>query len=131
VFETRQRRYPESILYVFEPFASVWEGGLELRLEQCRRLLDSHTAVEMLRLRPNDRMGRTVDIGGYLQRLDWDNVRVRLRCRFSGQGTARVDELLMWMGLARGDLSRPVVRTQIEWSSQGWTCQQGEQCQQK
>jgi hypothetical protein len=82
----------------------------------------------MLRLRPDDRIGRTVDIGVYLQHLDWDRGRVRLRCRFSGQGTARVEELITWMGLSRCDLSRPVVRTQIQWSSDGWNNKQEEQC---
>jgi radical SAM-linked protein len=131
VFQARQRRYPESILYVFQPTESAWAGGLERRLEACRRMLSAGSAVEMLRIRPNERTGRTVDISVYLQRLDWDQQHVRLRCRFSGQGTARVEELIKWMGLERSQLCRPVLRTQIEWSSDGWPNQQGEQCQQK
>jgi radical SAM-linked protein len=129
LFETRQRRYPESILYVFEPTDAAWAGGLEQRLEHCREMLESNAPVEMLRLRPDDRIGRTVDISVYLQRLDWDRGRVQLRCRFSGQGTARTEELMNWMGLGRHDLNRPVIRTQIQWSSDGWNNTQGEQCQ--
>jgi radical SAM-linked protein len=128
LFETRQRRYPESILYVFEPTDAAWAGGLEQRLEHCRETLASNSRVDMLRLRPDDRIGRTVDIGVYLQRLDWDRRRVRLRCRFSGQGTARVEELMTWMGLGRRELSRPVIRTQIQWSSDGWNNEQEKQC---
>lgn len=124
LFETRQRRYAESILYVFEPTDPAWAGGLEQRLTQCRQSLEAHLPVEMLRLRPDERVGRTVDIGVYLQRLDWDGRQVRLRCRFSGQGTARVEELVKWMGLTQRQLKRPVVRTQIEWSSQGWITEQ-------
>lgn len=124
--EGRHRRYPTSILYVFEPTASAWTGGLCERLEACRGSLDAHVPVEMLRLRPNDRIGRKVDIGVYLQELSWDSQRIRLRCRFSGQGTARADELLVWLGLGREDLCRPVLRTQIEWSSDSWINEQGE-----
>jgi hypothetical protein len=128
LFETRQRRYPESILYVIEPTTAAWAGGLEPRLERCREALETKSRIEMLRLRPNDRIGRTVDIGVYLQHLDWHCGRVRLRCRFSGQGTARVEELLTWIGLGRHELSRSVIRTQIQWSSDGWKNEQGELC---
>ena len=68
----------------------------------------------------SERVGRTVDIGVYLQVVGSDDTFVEVRCRFSGQGTARVEELLGWVGLRREDLCRPVLRTGIEWLTTGW-----------
>jgi radical SAM-linked protein len=120
ILEGKARRYPGSILYRFEPKSSCWTEAFRQGLEGCRRQIEAGDRVEMVRQRPDERVGRTVDIGVYLQAVGWDDTFVEVRCRFSGQGTARVEELLGWVGLRREDLCRPVLRTGIEWLTTGW-----------
>lgn len=120
ILEGKARRYPGSILYRILPEASCWSSALESRLEACRTQIETSGRVEMVRQRPGERVGRTVDIGGYLQAIHWGYGELSIRCRFSGQGTVRVDELLEWVGLRREDLSRPILRTGIEWLTASW-----------
>ncbi len=120
ILEGKARRYPGSILYRFEPKFSCWTEAFKQGLDACRRHIEAGDRVEMVRQRPDERVGRTVDIGVYLQAVGWDERVVEVRCRFSGQGTARVEELLGWVGLRREDLCRPVLRTGIEWLTTGW-----------
>lgn len=85
--------------------------------------------MEVVRQRPDERVGRTVDIGVYLQGVGWDERFVEVRCRFSGQGTARVEELLGWLGLRREDLCRPVLRTGIAWQTASRHGNEGEEAE--
>ncbi len=120
ILEGKARRYPASILYRFEPKSSCWTETFRQGLEACRRQIEAGDRVERVRQRPDERVGRTVDIGVYLQAVGWDERVIEVRCRFSGQGTVRVEELLGWVGLRREDLCRPVLRTGIEWLMTGW-----------
>lgn len=120
ILEGKARRYPDSILYRFEPKPFCWTEAFRQGLQACRRHIEAGARVEMVRQRPDECVGRTVDIGVYLQAVGWDERAVDVRCRFSGQGTARVEELLGWTGLRREDLCRPVLRTGIEWLTTGW-----------
>ncbi len=129
ILEGRVRRYPGSILYRFEPKSCCRTEVFQQRLQACRQHLEAGGRVEVVRQRPDERVGRTVDIGVYLQGVGWDERFVEVRCRFSGQGTARVEELLGWLGLRREDLCRPVLRTGIAWQTASRHGDEGEEAE--
>jgi radical SAM-linked protein len=109
---------PVSILYVLSPWPRWWQNGLSQRLAQCRTTIQSTESYVVFRRGPKYKTGRRVDIGAYFQSLEWSDGKIYVRCRFTPEGTVRTEEVLGRLGLERGDLVRPVLRTKIEWRMQ-------------
>jgi radical SAM-linked protein len=109
---------PISVLYVVSPQDRVWQNDLSPRLERCRAAIDSKESLVVYRYGPKHKTGHQVDIGTYFQALEWDEEKIYVRCRFTPEGTARVEEILTRFGLEHGDMVRPVLRTKIEWQMQ-------------
>ncbi|UCG48714.1 MAG: DUF2344 domain-containing protein [Phycisphaerales bacterium] len=58
---------------------------------------------------------KDVDVRGYLKSIEVDERGVFVECRVTGEGSIRVEELLMLLGLDVEKLSGPVVRASVEW----------------
>jgi radical SAM-linked protein len=118
IFDKKIGCQPLSVLYVISPWPALWDQGLSERLTPCKEAIASSESCIISRGGPKHKIERKIDVGAYWQSLDWDGKNIYARCRFTPQGTVRVEELLGRLGLIRGDLSRPVLRTKMEWQFQ-------------
>lgn len=118
IVEKKTACRPLSVLYVLSPQTAWWQTPSASLLEQHQQAIASAFSCVVHRYNPKHTTGRTVDIGGYFQKLKWDQQNIYVRCRFSPEGTVRVEEILTRLGLNRGDLACPVLRTAIEWQMQ-------------
>jgi radical SAM-linked protein len=109
---------PVSVLYVITPRQFWWNQEIVLLLEQRRQAIESGESCVVFRYGPKHKAGRKLDIGTYFQSLEWDAEKIYVRCRFSNEGTVRVEEILNRLGLTHGDLERAVLRTKIEWQTE-------------
>lgn len=106
---------PVSVLYVLSPGQAWWKKEASSLLEERRQTIASRQSCVVFRYGPKYKAGRKVDIGAYFESLEWDQENIYIRCRFTPEGTVRVEEILNQLGLEHGDLERPVLRTKIEW----------------
>lgn len=106
---------PVSVLYVLSPRPCWWQNEASSLLTQHQQAIQSAESCVVFRYGPKYKAGRRLDIGTYFQSLEWDHEKIYVRCRFSPEGTVRVEEILGRLGLKYGDLERPVLRTKIEW----------------
>lgn len=115
LLEGRVVYQPDSVEYVF---TTDWPAAPDLpgRLLDCRRQLESREPIWIQRGHYGKATTRRLDIAAFLEHLDWQDGCIRLRCRVSGQGTIRTEEMLAWIGLDRQCLTAPIVRTKIKWS---------------
>lgn len=109
---------PVSVMYILSPGQSWWQKEASSFLESCRQSIHAAESCVVFRYGPKYKAGRRVDIGTYFQSLEWDSENIYVRCRFSPEGTVRVEEILTRFGLKHDDLERPVLRTKIEWQIQ-------------
>jgi radical SAM-linked protein len=109
---------PVSVLYVITPRTSWWNQETSQLLEQRRQAIETGQSCVVFRYGPKHKAGRKLDIGTYFQSLEWDAEKIKVRCRFSNEGTVRVEEVLNRLGLTHGDLERAVLRTKIEWQTE-------------
>jgi radical SAM-linked protein len=109
---------PLSVQYVITPRECWWKNDVPALLEQQKQSIESGQSCVVFRYGPKHKAGRRLDIGSYFQGLEWDGKKIYVRCRFSPEGTARVEEIMSRLGLKHEDLQRPVLRTNIEWNMQ-------------
>jgi radical SAM-linked protein len=109
---------PVSVLYVLSPGPCWWQTEASSFLAQHRQAIESGQSCVVFRYGPKYKAGRKVDIGTYFQSLEWDREKIYMRCRFTPEGTVRVEEIMTRLGLKHGDLERSVLRTKIEWNMQ-------------
>ena len=108
--------HPQSVLYVF----NLTEHLTEHKQEQLNRLGDmvlSGDTINIRRQKPGQPGPSTVNIGQFIMDLQWQGSQIRLRCRVGPDGTARVEEMLEWLGFKPVDLDGPVYRTDIQWNT--------------
>ncbi len=106
--------HPQSVVYIFN-LSKPLTGGEQERLERLGGVILSGDTINISRRKPGRAECRTVDIGRFLGGLEWQGSQIRLRCRVSLDGTARMEELLEWLGLEPAELDGPVHRTDIQW----------------
>lgn len=102
--------------YVLERGQGVSAAGWLERLQWAQQQIQSESPILRTRQTPRKRQ-KTLDFRSYLEEVDGDSGRIRLRCRIAPEGTLRPEELLDWLGLGRLDLSGPPRRTGIIWTN--------------
>jgi radical SAM-linked protein len=117
-FDKKVGCQPVSVLYILSPQPGLWREGLSQRLQRCKEAIQSVESCAVFRYGPKHKTGRRVDVGVYFKSLEWTDDIIRVCCRFTPEGTVRVEEILHRLGLERNDLIRPVLRTKIEWCIQ-------------
>ncbi len=83
--------------------------------EQVSGLLGSESIVVRRERGVKGARFKDVDVRGYLKSIEVDKRGVFVECRVTGEGSIRVEELLMLLGLDVEKLSGPVVRASVEW----------------
>jgi hypothetical protein len=56
-----------------------------------------------------------VNLGGYIESVEFDNLKVTITCRIEPSGTIRVDEILKLLGVDESMMLSGVKRTCIKW----------------
>lgn len=60
---------------------------------------------------------KTVDLREWVESLEGDENVLEVRCLITPEGTARIDEIMNWLGLGSSDLAEPVRRISVEWKT--------------
>lgn len=60
---------------------------------------------------------KTVDLREWVELLEGDENVLEVRCLITPEGTARIDEIMNWLGLGSSDLAEPVRRISVEWKT--------------
>lgn len=107
--------YPVSATYQFTLAAYPDRCRLN-QFETCKSQLRTAEPVMVRRHVKNSRM-RSMNICPFIESFAQEGQIVWIRCAIRPEGTARVDELMDWLGLEPYDLDEPVRRCAVRWGS--------------
>jgi radical SAM-linked protein len=104
----------------FHPEATVYELELSSSemLEDVKKKAEQLTAEEHLTIerRINEKGStRTVDIGGFVESIEFDGLKITATCKITPSGTIRVDEILRLLGIRQSMMVGSVKRAYIKW----------------
>ena len=107
----RAKLHPVAASYEFEVGRTTLLDEVRLKAEQV--LAERHLFIE----RRIDEKGstRTVDVGSFIESIEFSGFNIVVTCRISSAGTIRVDEILELLGLDCSMLAAPVRRRNIQW----------------
>jgi hypothetical protein len=111
LLQGRTKFHPAAASYEFElgRAALLEKAGLKAKQVLAQR----HLFVE----RRIDEKGntRTVDVGSFIESIEFDDLKIVVTCRISSAGTIRANEILELLGLEYGMLAAPIKRRSIQW----------------
>lgn len=81
---------------------------------QGRAQLESGEPILMRRTGPKD-PDKTIDLRSWVLSLECSEETLEVRCAITPEGTARIDEMMNWLGLRSNDLAEPVRRISVVW----------------
>jgi len=112
LIQGRAKFHPVAAAYEFEVERAELLEKVGLKAES-RCIGKKHLFIE----RRIDEKGntRTVDVGGFIELIEFDGLKIVVTCKISFAGTIRVDEILKLLGLDCGMLSSPIRRRNIQW----------------
>jgi radical SAM-linked protein len=107
---------PCSVRYMFL-FQTPPDAVLKTHLEKCRKEAEEKRPIEILRFAAKKGTYTPLDIGSYVETMDFTPDRIEVVCRVCPSGTVRVDEMMQWLHIEPQHLREPVRRTDIKWKS--------------
>jgi radical SAM-linked protein len=103
--------YPEAAVYEFELSRSETLEDVKKKAEQLTA--EEHLVIER---RINEKGNtRKVDVGGFIESVEFDGLRITVTCKIKLSGTIRVDEILRLLGVRQSMMAGSVKRAYIKW----------------
>ncbi len=104
--------HPVTAVYEFEVARAALLEKIKLKAGS-RYIGNEHLFIERRINEKGDT--RTVDVGGFIESVDFEGLKVAVTCKIEPSGTIRVDEIVKLLGDDESVMASSVKRTYIEW----------------
>ena len=105
---------PESALYVF-CLSNADDETVRSNIEALRGALSAKVPLVVQRYFGANRPHRQVDVSGYIDSVELKEDVLSVKCKITGAGSVRIDEIMELIQIDRTKLSGPVKRTTVQW----------------
>lgn len=103
-----------SVMYEFGVGESVGEGSFQERYERLCENLRTGSEIMVGRKGSKRKRPRTVNVGAFIESVELDDGKLRVRCFVTEKGSVRPGELVELLGL-EAEMLCEIVRKDVEW----------------
>ena len=116
VIEQRVSYEPVSVVYVFTLGDLAGDEEVKVMVDGVRRAISGDEELIVERQASKGKGIRKIDVGRYINTIEYKEGTVAVKCNITPSGTVRIDEILQLLQIDRRHLSVPVKRKSVEWS---------------
>ncbi len=116
VMRDRVSFQPESSVYAFSP-ADEYVDRVRDNVESLQQRLSGEAAVVVERQNKNGWGSRSIDVGKYIDSIEFEGDVLLVKCNITPAGAIRIDEIMQLIDIDPGMLSGPVKRKSVKWSN--------------
>lgn len=119
VVEGKSSLTPRSADYVFPIGSLADDAKFNLRVGWLQEACRDGRALVVKRRHGDRKPVVDKDVSGYIERVELEGQKLRVKCNITPTGSIRIDEILQLLRTEASQLVGPVRRVSVEWESNG------------